>query len=106
VGFFGAVVASLATFLSCYFFIIIFVPYFKKHGKHPGIVAFVDGVIAAAIGTIIGAVIVLGRRSIVDILIILLAAFTVVLIWKFKKLPEPAIVLAAALVGLALYPLM
>ena len=105
-GFPGAVVASLATFLPCYFFTIIPAPYFRKHGKHPGIVAFVDGVTAAAIGTITGAVVVLGKRSIVDLPTIVLAVVTVLLIWRFKKLPEPAIVAAAALVGLAVYPLM
>jgi chromate transporter len=104
-GFPGAVVASLATFLPCYFFTIIPAPYFKKHGKHPGIVAFVDGVTAAAIGTITGAVVVLGKRSITDIPTILLAVITVVLIVKFKKLPEPAIVLLAAMVGLIVYPI-
>lgn len=105
-GFPGAVVASLATFLPCYFFTIIPAPYFKKHGKHPGIVAFVDGVTAAAIGTIAGAVVVLGKRSITDIPTVLLAVVTMALIWKFKKLPEPVIVVAAALLGLFVYPLM
>jgi chromate transporter len=104
-GFPGAVVAALGTFLPCYFFTIIPAPYFKKHGKHPGIVAFVDGVTAAAIGTITGAVVVLGQRSITDVTSVLLAVTTVVLIWKFKKLPEPLIVLAAALIGLAVFPL-
>jgi hypothetical protein len=37
---------------------------------------------------------------------ILLALVTVALIWRFKKLPEPVIVLAAALIGLVVYPLM
>ncbi|MEO8441788.1 MAG: chromate transporter [Betaproteobacteria bacterium] len=104
-GFAGAAVAALATFLPCYFFTIIPAPYFKKHGKHPGVIAFVDGVTAAAIGTITGAVIVLGKRSITDWATALLAIITVVLLWKFKKIPEPAIVAAAALIGLALYPL-
>ena len=104
-GFPGAVVAALGTFLPCYLFTIIPAPYFKKHGKQPGIVAFVDGVTAAAIGTITGAVVVLGKRSITDLPTILLAVVTVVLIWKFKKLPEPVIVLAAALIGLVVYPL-
>jgi chromate transporter len=103
-GFPGAVVAALATFLPCYFFTIIPAPYFKKHGKLPGIVAFVDGVTAAAIGTITGAVIVLGKRSIIDLSTILLAIVTVALIWKFKKLPEPVIVAAAAVIGLLVYP--
>ncbi|HKU70186.1 MAG TPA: chromate transporter [Burkholderiales bacterium] len=105
-GFPGAVVASLATFLPCYFFTIIPAPYFKKHGKLPGIVAFVDGVTAAAIGTITGAVVVLGKRSITDIPTILFAVVTVILLVKLKKLPEPVVVLAAAIVGLFVYPLM
>ena len=105
-GFPGALVASLATFLPCYFFTIIPAPYFKKHGKHPAIVAFVDGVTAAAIGTITGAVVVLGKRSLIDVPTVLLALATVALIWRFKKLPEPVIVLAAALISLVVYPLM
>jgi len=31
---------------------------------------------------------------------------TVVLLWRFKKLQEPVIVAGAALVGLAVYPLL
>jgi chromate transporter len=104
-GFAGAVVAALATFLPCYFFTILPAPYFKKHGKHPGVVAFVDGVTAAAIGTITGAVFVLGKRSITDLPTILLAITTVVLLWKFKKIPEPVVVAAAAAIGLVVYPL-
>ena len=51
-GFAGASVAALATFLPCYLFTIVPAPYFKKHGKRPGIIAFVDGVTAAAVGAI------------------------------------------------------
>jgi chromate transporter len=53
-GFAGAVVAALATFLPRYLLTIIPAPYFKKHGKRPAIVAFVDGVTAAAVGAIAG----------------------------------------------------
>ena len=65
-GFWGAVIAALATFLPCYLFTVIPAPYFKKHGKRPGLIAFVDGVTAAAVGAIAGAVIVLGRRTLLD----------------------------------------
>jgi len=102
----GASVAALATFLPCYLFTIIPAPYFRKHGKRPGIVAFVDGVTAAAIGTITGAVVVLGKRSIADFATVAILAATLLLLWKVKKLPEPAIVLLAALAGLVLYPIM
>ncbi len=101
----GAVVAAFATFLPCYLLTIIPAPYFRKHGKRPGIVAFVDGVTAAAIGAIAGAVIVLGRRSVTDAPTIAILAITVLLLWKFKKLPEPLVVAAAAAAGLVLYPM-
>ena len=110
-GFEAATVAALATFLPCYLLTIIPAPYFKKHGKRPGIVAFVDGVTAAAIGAIAGVVLVLGRRTIfadgwspewpkIAVLLVTLG-----LLLKFKKLPEPVIILGAALVGLVVYPL-
>jgi chromate transporter len=101
----GASVAALATFLPCYLLTIIPAPYFRKHGKRPGIVAFVDGCTAAAIGTIAGAVVVLGRRSIVDIPTALILAASLLALWKAKKLPEPALVALAAAAGLAVYPL-
>ena len=101
----GACVAALATFLPCYLFTIIPAPYFKKYGKLPGILAFVNGVTAAAIGAIAGAVIVIARRTIVDVPTLLLAVATVLLLLRFKRLPEPIIVVGAAVIGLAVYPL-
>jgi chromate transporter len=105
-GFWGALVAAASTFVPCYLFTILPAPYFKKHGKRPGIVAFVDGVTAAAIGAITGAVIVIGLRSITDWVTAALALATVGVLWRFKKLPEPIVVVVAALLGLVLHPLM
>jgi chromate transporter len=106
----GASVAALATFLPCYLFTIIPAPYFKKHGKRPGIVAFVDGVTAAAVGAIAGACVVLGRRTIFtegwtpELPKIVLLLVTIGLLLKFKKLPEPVIVVGAAIIGLLIFP--
>jgi chromate transporter len=102
----GASVAALATFLPCYLFTIIPAPYFKKYGKVPGVVAFVDGITAAAIGAITGSVIVIAKRSIIDIPTALIAVATIALLWKFKKLQEPIIVAAAAVIGLIIYPIL
>jgi chromate transporter len=104
-GFWGAVAAAAATFVPCYLFTVLPAPYFKKYGKRPGLVAFVDGVTAAAIGAITGAVIVIGQRSVTDLATAALALATAALLWRFKKLPEPVIVAVAALAGLLLYPL-
>jgi chromate transporter len=99
------VVAAAGTFIPCYLFTILPAPYFKKHGKLPCIVAFVDGVTAAAIGAISGAAIVIGQRSITDLPTAALALITVGVLWRFKKVPEPVVVVVAALAGLVLYPL-
>jgi len=105
-GFWGAVVAAAATFVPCYLLTILPAPYFKQYGKLPGVIAFVDGVTAAAIGAIAGAVIVIGQRSITDLATAALALVTVAVLWRFKKLPEPVVVAVAALAGLLLHPLM
>lgn len=101
-GFPGACVAAFATFLPCYLFTIIPAPYFKKYGKRPAILSFVNGITAAAIGAITGAVIVLGRKSIVDVPTALVAIVTALVLWKAKKVPEPLLIFIAALIGLTI----
>lgn len=102
----GATIAALATFLPCYLITVLAAPYFRKHGKQPGIAAFVTGVTVAATGAIAGAVVVLGQKSLVDLPTVLIALMSFGLLWYFKKkLPEPLLVLAAAVIGLVIYPL-
>lgn len=101
----GAAMAAVATFLPCYLITIVSAPHFKKWGKNPSVIAFVDGITAAAIGAIAGSVVVIAQRSISDIPTALLAVGATALLWKFKKIPEPVLVIGAALIGLAVYPL-
>jgi chromate transporter len=98
----GAAVAALATFVPCYLFTVIPAPYFKKYGKHPGIKAFVDGVTAAAIGAIAGAVLVLGKRTLIDLPTGLIALATAAVLFRYKKIPEPVIIVIAAAIGIFL----
>ncbi|MEM5400277.1 chromate transporter [Paraburkholderia unamae] len=102
----GACVAALGTFLPCYLFTVLPAPYFKKYGRLPAVKAFVDGITAAAVGAISGSVVVIARRSVIDWPTALIALATVLLLWRFRKLPEPVIVVAAALIGLVLYPVL
>jgi chromate transporter len=98
----GACVAAAATFLPCYLFTVIPAPYFKKYGKHPAIKAFVDGVTAAAIGAIAGAVLVLGKRTLIDWASVAICITVIGLLIRFKKLQEPIIIAGAALLGIIL----
>jgi chromate transporter len=101
----GASVAALATFLPCYLFTVIPAPYFKRYGRLPGVVAFVDGITAAAVGAIAGSVVIIAKRTIVDVPTGLIAVCTIALLWRFRKLQEPVVIAAAAVLGLVVYPL-
>ncbi|HEX6274466.1 MAG TPA: chromate transporter [Polyangiaceae bacterium] len=101
-GFAGAVVAALATFLPCYLFTIVPAPYFRRFAQNKSLKAFVDGVTAAATGAIAGAAVVLGKRALFDVPTILICLATLGVIVRFKKAPEPLVILAAGAVGLVL----
>ena len=98
-GFKGATLAALGVFLPCYILTVLPAPYFKKFAKNIYIKAFVDGVTAAAIGAIVGAVFILAQRSIIDIPTVVIAIASAIILYKFKKIQEPHIVLIAAIVG-------
>jgi chromate transporter len=59
-------------------------------------------VTAAATGAIAGAVIVLARRSLIDIPTLLIVTITLVVLFRWK-IPEPVLIVSAAIVGLALH---
>jgi chromate transporter len=101
-GFPGAAVAAMATFLPCYLFTVLPAPYFHKYGKHPSVKAFVDGITAAVIGALAGAVVVIAIRTIKDIPTAIIALATILLLLKSKKVKEPMIILIAAILGLIL----
>jgi chromate transporter len=100
-GFAGACLAAGATFLPAYLFTVIPAPYFHRYGKRPWLASTVAGITAGATGAIAGAVIVLARQSLVDVTTVLIAAAAFGLSWLKWKVPEPLIVVAAALIGLA-----
>jgi chromate transporter len=96
----GAVVAAVATFLPCYLFTVLPAPYFQRFAKNRKLRAFVDGVTAAATGAIAGAAFVLGSRAITDIGAAIIAISSLILLVRFKKVSEPALILGAAALGL------
>lgn len=101
-GFAGATVAALGVFLPCFVFTVLPAPYFKKISKNESIKAFVDGITASVVGALVGSVFVIGSRSIVDIPSAVIAVATVLALIYVKKLQEPYIILAAAVLGVLL----
>ncbi len=98
----GSFAAALGVFLPVWLVVVVLTPYYERFGRSPAVHAFVQGVTSAATGAIAGAVIVLGRRAIIDIPTAAIAATTAAVSFKYK-VPEPVIVLVAGILGLLLY---
>ncbi len=100
----GAIAASLGVFLPVYLVVVLVAPYYKRFAGNPQLHAFVKGVTAAATGAIAGAVIVLARRAVYDWITLAIAVTTAALLLRWK-IPEPVLILGAAVVGLVTYNL-
>ncbi|MDQ8014058.1 MAG: chromate transporter [Flavobacterium nitrogenifigens] len=98
-GLLGAITAALATFLPCYLFTIALAPFFKKIVNNKPVKAFVEGITAAVVGALVGSVIIIAKRSIVDISTILIALASILSLIYIKKIQEPYIILIAAVLG-------
>lgn len=101
-GFPGASIAALATFLPCFLFTVLLAPYFKKISKNTSIKAFVDGITAAVIGALVGSVIIIATRSIIDIQTALIAVTAALILIYLKKIQEPHVIFAAAVLGIVI----
>jgi chromate transporter len=98
----GGLVAALGMFLPTYLAVVLVAPWFRRVMANRALRLAVDGVTAAAAGAIAGAVVVLGRRALIDGPTWGIAFLTLVLLWRVKRIPEPALILGAGLVGILL----
>jgi chromate transporter len=100
----GAVVATVALFTPTYLFVVVPGRLFRRFERHPRLQGFVKGATAAAAGAIAGAAIVIGRQTIHGWLAAAIGVVALAsLLQKRMKVPEPALVAAAAVAGLALH---
>jgi chromate transporter len=100
----GGLIAALGMFLPTYLVVVLLAPWFRRIMANRALRSAVDGVTAAAAGAIVGAVVVLGRRALTDGPAWAIAIVTLVLLWRLRRIPEPALIVGAGLVGLLLRP--
>ncbi len=104
-GFWGSLVSTVGIFLPSFLLVLIVAPILVRHRSNPNIQGFVKGAYAAAIGTILGACVLLGRIAIGDWLTGLVALFSLVVLFRWK-VSNPVLVAATAGVGLIAFPLL
>ena len=104
-GFWGSLVATFGIFFPSFIFILVAAPLLARHGKNPDVQGFVRGAYGAAIGTILGACILLGRIAIGDWLTALIGAVSLAILFRWK-VSNPLLIAATAVVGLIAYPIL
>jgi chromate transporter len=104
-GFWGSAVSTVGIFLPSFILVLAAAPILARHRANPNVQGFVKGAYAAAIGTILGACVLLGRIAIGDWLTaaIGLASLGVLFRWKVSN---PMLIAATAVVGLIAFPLL
>jgi len=104
-GFWGSLVSTVGIFFPSYIFVLVVAPLLVRHGKNPNVKGFVHGAYAAAIGTILGACILLGRIAIGDWLTALIGVASLAVLFRFK-VHNAVLIAATAAIGLVAYPLL
>ena len=104
-GFWGSVVSTVGIFLPSFLLVLIVAPILARHRGNPNVQGFVKGAYAAAIGTILGACILLGRVAIGDWLTVLIGVVSLAILFRWK-VSNPLLIAATAVVGLIAYPLL
>jgi chromate transporter len=102
-GFPGACVAAFATFLPCYLFTVALAPSFKRIAKNASIKEFVNGITAVVVGALVGAVIIIASRAIIDIPTAVIALAAGLVLVYIKKIKETHIILLAAIIGILVH---
>jgi len=104
-GFWGSLVSTVGIFLPSFLLVLVAAPLLARHRGNPNVQGFVKGAYAAAIGTILGASVLLGRIAIGDWLTALVGIASLAVLFRWK-VSNPLLIAVTAAVGLVAYPLL
>jgi chromate transporter len=104
-GFWGSLVSTVGIFLPSFILVLVAAPLLAKYRENPNVQGFVKGAYGAAIGTILGACILLGRIAIGDWLTALIGVLSLAVLFRWK-VSNPLLIAATAAVGLIAFPLL
>lgn len=104
-GFWGSLVSTVGIFFPSFIFILVVAPLLARHRANPNVQGFVKGAYAAAIGTILGASILLSRIAIGDWLTALIGIASLAVLFRWK-VSNPLLFAVTAIIGLIAFPLL
>lgn len=104
-GFWGSLVSTIGIFLPSFLLVLIAAPVLARHRGNANVQGFVKGAYGAAIGTILGACVLLGQIAIGDWLTALIGLGSLAVLFRWK-VSNPMLIAVTAVVGLVAFPLL
>src|SRR5438874_7129691 len=104
-GFWGSLVSTIGIFFPSFILVLVAAPLLARHRANPNVQGFVKGAYAAAIGTILGACLLLGKIAIGDWLTALIGVVSLAILFRWK-VSNPMLIAATGIIGLIAFPLL
>ena len=101
----GAVAATIGMFSPAVLFTVLATPLLLRYRDNRRLRGFIRGVTVAVVGVLVGTTWLVGRSAIGDAPTLAIALAALGVLFRWKKVPEPLVVLAGGLVGLAVFRL-
>lgn len=99
----GAVIATAGIFLPPVLFVVVATPLMLRYRQHPVLHGFIRGVGSAVVGVLAATTWLIARTAIVDAATAIIAAVALSIILYTRRVPDPAVIAASAIVGLIAY---
>jgi chromate transporter len=101
----GSLVSTIGIFFPSFLLVLVAAPILARHRCKPDVQGFIKGAYAAAIGTILGACMLLGRIAIGDWLTVAIGVASLAVLFRWK-VSNRLLIAVTALIGLIAFPLL
>ena len=99
----GALAATIGIFAPAVLFTLLATPLLLRYGQNPRLRGFIRGITVTVVGVLVGTTYLVARSAIGDWFTVAIAVFSLAVLLARKKLPDPLLVAAGAIAGLAAY---
>jgi len=97
----GAMAATAGIFTPPILFTVVATPVLRRYRKNPQVQGFIQGITSAIVGALVGTSLLVAQSAVGDLFTIIVALCSLTVVILLEKIPEPLLVLAGAIAGLA-----
>jgi chromate transporter len=104
-GFWGSLASTIGIFIPSFLIVLVAAPIVARHRANANLQGFIRGAYAAAIGTILGACVLLGKIAIGDWLTVLIGIASLAVLFRWK-ISNPLLIAVTGVIGLIAFEIL